>query len=62
MWWRYRAATVVSLALEGKLDLQALVAKYLPFLRSAVGRVTAHQLLTHTAGLKRLRRHEWSAR
>jgi CubicO group peptidase (beta-lactamase class C family) len=45
------AAAVVSLALDGKVDLQAPVSKYVAGLDPSVGRVTLHQLLTHTAGL-----------
>jgi CubicO group peptidase (beta-lactamase class C family) len=45
------AAAVVSLALEGKLDLHAPVSRYVTGMDPAVGAVTLHQLLTHTAGL-----------
>jgi CubicO group peptidase (beta-lactamase class C family) len=45
------AATVAQLAAEGKLDLDAPISKYVTELEGkAVGRVTTHQLLTHTAG------------
>ena len=49
----FTAATAVSLAQEGHLDLQRPIATYLPELaaNNEVGRVTIHQLLTHTAGL-----------
>ncbi|HET9934547.1 MAG TPA: serine hydrolase domain-containing protein, partial [Polyangiaceae bacterium] len=47
------AATAVLLAQEGHLDLQRPIATYLPELdaNAELGRVTLHQLLTHTAGL-----------
>lgn len=45
------AATLAQLAEDGTLDLAAPIARYLPELEGrAVGRVTTHQLLTHTAG------------
>jgi len=49
----FTAATAVLLAQEGVLDLQRPIASYLPELdaHTALGRVTLHQLLTHTAGL-----------
>ena len=49
----FTAATAVLLAQEGILDLQRPLASYLPELQAnaALGRVTLHQLLTHTAGL-----------
>ena len=46
----FTAATVVSLAEEGKLDLHKPVGDYISGLHPALARVTAHQLLTHTAG------------
>ncbi len=47
------AAATVSLSLDGSLDLQAPIARYLPELPRAggVGRASLHQLLTHTSGL-----------
>lgn len=49
----FTAATAVSLAQEGLLDLNRPIASYLPELdtNTELGRVTLHQLLTHTAGL-----------
>ncbi len=46
------SAAVVSLALEGKLDLRAPVERYVTALDPAIGRLTLDQLLSHTAGLK----------
>lgn len=46
------SAAVVSLALEGKVDLHAPVARYVTGLDPAIGRLTLDQLLSHTAGLK----------
>lgn len=48
----FTAATAVLLAHEGVLDLQRPISGYLPELAGKeLGRVTLHQLLTHTAGL-----------
>lgn len=49
----FTAATAVSLAQEGVLDLHRPIASYLPELSAdnELGRVTLHQLMTHTAGL-----------
>jgi CubicO group peptidase (beta-lactamase class C family) len=49
----FTAATVVSLAQQGVVDLQRPIAAYLSELapNSELGTVTLHQLLTHTAGL-----------
>ncbi len=49
----FTAATAVSLAREGILDLHRPIASYLRELdaETGLGRVTLHQLLTHTAGL-----------
>ncbi len=47
----FTAAAVAGLALEEKLSLEAPLSRYLAFLPPGVGRATAHQLLTHTAGL-----------
>jgi CubicO group peptidase (beta-lactamase class C family) len=45
------AALVTRLAVEGKLDLNAPISRYVPELAGRrVGTVTLHQLLTHTAG------------
>jgi CubicO group peptidase (beta-lactamase class C family) len=47
----YTAATLLTLAEEGKLDLHAPIGKYITGLPPRLSAVTAHQLLTHTAGL-----------
>lgn len=49
----FTAATAVLLAQDGIVDLQRPIAGYLPELGAdnELGRVTLHQLLTHTAGL-----------
>ena len=48
----FTAATAVSLAQEGLLDLKRPIASYLPELAGReLGRATLHQLMTHTAGL-----------
>src|SRR5690348_3405853 len=47
----FTAATLVSLAEEGKIDLKRPVGAYLKDLRPALARVTALQLLSHTAGM-----------
>ena len=45
------AAAVTELAVEGKLDLNAPISRYVTELEGRkVGAVTTHQLLTHTAG------------
>ena len=45
------AAVLTELAVEGKLDLDAPIARYVPELQGRrVGSITTHQLLTHTAG------------
>jgi CubicO group peptidase (beta-lactamase class C family) len=47
----YTAAALVSLAEEGKIDLNAPIGKYLEGLPPRLAAVTAHQLMSHTAGL-----------
>lgn len=47
----YTAATLLTLAEEGKLDLHAPLSKYLTGLPPRLAALTSHQLLTHTAGL-----------
>ena len=49
----FTAATAVLLAESGVLDLHRPIASYLPELEAdaELGRVTLHQLMTHTAGL-----------
>jgi CubicO group peptidase (beta-lactamase class C family) len=46
----YTATTLVSLAEEGKIDLAAPISRYIDRLPPRLGAVTAHQLLSHTAG------------
>lgn len=49
----FTAALVLQLHEQGKLDLQATVASYLPECAGAgAGTITLHQLLNHTSGLK----------
>ena len=47
----YTAAALVSLAEEGKIDLNVPIGKYLEGLPPRLASVTAHQLMSHTAGL-----------
>jgi CubicO group peptidase (beta-lactamase class C family) len=49
----FTAAALMQLHEEGRLDLHAPVAEYLPWfqVRSAFAPITVHHLLTHTAGL-----------
>lgn len=47
----FTAAAVVSLSLEGRIDLDAPVGRYISGLDPAIGKLAAHQLLSHTAGL-----------
>ena len=46
------AAALVSLAVEGKFKLDEPVGTYIKGLSPALARLTAHQLLSHTAGLQ----------
>ena len=46
------AAALVALAEQGKIKLDEPVGKYVKGLRPALSRVTVHQLLTHSAGLR----------
>ena len=46
------AATLVSLAEEGRIDLNAPVSRYVPDIAPCIGKVTPHLLLTHSAGIK----------
>ena len=48
----FTASAVAALALEKKIDLQAPVGRYIQGLDPAIARLTANQLLSHTAGLK----------
>jgi CubicO group peptidase (beta-lactamase class C family) len=47
----FTAAALVGLAVEGKIDLNAPVGKYVAGLPPTISRLTANQLLSHTAGL-----------
>jgi CubicO group peptidase (beta-lactamase class C family) len=47
----FTASAVVGLSLEGKIDLNAPISQYIPGLDDAIGKLTANQLLSHTAGL-----------
>jgi len=47
----YTAAALVSLAEEGKIDLNAPIGKYLEDLPPRLASLNAHQLMSHTAGL-----------
>lgn len=48
----FTATVLVTLAEEGKLDLRQPIGNYLKGLSSGLSRVTAHQSLSHTAGLR----------
>ena len=48
----FTAAALVSLADEGRLKLDEPIGKYVRGLSSRLSQVNAHQLLTHTAGIK----------
>jgi len=48
----YTAAALVTLAEEGKLDLNAPIGNYVEGLSPGISNLTVHQLLTHTAGLR----------
>ena len=47
----FTAAAVAGLALEGKIDLEAPVSRYISGLDVSVGKLTANQLMSHTSGL-----------
>ncbi len=47
----FTALTLLSLAEEGRLDLARPVGDYAAGLKPALARLTAHQLLSHTAGV-----------
>ena len=47
----FTASAVVGLALEGKIDLDAPVSRYIPGLDATIGKLTTNQLLSHTSGL-----------
>jgi CubicO group peptidase (beta-lactamase class C family) len=48
----YTATALVSLAEEGKVDLQAPIGTYLQGLPARLATVTPHQMLSHTAGFR----------
>jgi CubicO group peptidase (beta-lactamase class C family) len=48
----FTACALVGLAVEGKIDLNARVDKYVTGLPPRISRLTANQLLSHTAGLR----------
>lgn len=48
----FTAAALLTLADQGKLDLAAPIGRYVHGLAPAVARVTVHQLLSHTAGIR----------
>jgi CubicO group peptidase (beta-lactamase class C family) len=48
----FTAAAVVGLALEGHIDLEAPISRYITGLDPAIGKLTANLLLSHTAGLR----------
>jgi CubicO group peptidase (beta-lactamase class C family) len=47
----FTASAVVGLSLEGKIDPNAPISQYIPGLDDEIGKLTANQLLSHTAGL-----------
>jgi CubicO group peptidase (beta-lactamase class C family) len=54
---QFTAEAVMMLAAEGKIDLEAPIARYLPDLPEAWAGITVHHLLTHTSGLP-----DWESR
>jgi CubicO group peptidase (beta-lactamase class C family) len=48
----FTAAVVTGLAVEGKIDLNVPVSRYLAGLDKSIGSLTANQLLSHTSGLR----------
>jgi CubicO group peptidase (beta-lactamase class C family) len=48
----FTAATLVGLAEEGKIKLDAPVGEYVKGLSPGFGQITLHQLLSHTAGIQ----------
>ncbi|HEX4592723.1 MAG TPA: serine hydrolase domain-containing protein, partial [Bryobacteraceae bacterium] len=47
----FTASAVVGLSLEGKIDLNAPISRYITGLDDAIGKLTANRLLSHTSGL-----------
>lgn len=48
----FTAAALVALAEEGKIDLNSPIGRYTKGLNPRLAQLTAHQLLTHTAGIR----------
>src|SRR5260370_7636998 len=48
----FTAAAVTGLVVEGKIDLEAPVSRYISGLDASIGKLTANQLLSHTSGLR----------
>lgn len=49
----FTSTLVLQLHAEGRLDLQAAIATYLPdYAGEGAGKITLHQLLNHTSGLE----------
>jgi CubicO group peptidase (beta-lactamase class C family) len=48
----FTATALVGLAVEGKIDLNAPIGKYISGLAPKISRLTANQLLSHTAGIR----------
>ena len=48
----FTAALLLELADDGRIDLDAPVARYLPWAPPKIGAIRVRQLLTHTAGLR----------
>src|SRR5258708_4260141 len=48
----FTAAAVTGLVVEGKIDLDAPVSRYIAGLDETIGKLTANQLLSHTSGLR----------
>jgi CubicO group peptidase (beta-lactamase class C family)/pimeloyl-ACP methyl ester carboxylesterase len=48
----FTAAMLVRLAEEGKVKLNESVGRYVPWVSGDISRLTLHQLLSHTSGLK----------
>jgi len=48
----FTASAVAGLAVEGKIDLDTPVSRYIAGLDESIGKLTANQLLSHTSGLR----------
>lgn len=53
------AIAAAKLAEEGKLDLDAPIVKYIPFINDKLKKVTTRQLVGHIAGVRSYREGEW---